>query len=118
MLQTRVPSSLYEELAENASRLRVPVSNLVRNILEDSVRMVGNIVEGGFGIAEALGGQPVRERRPEIIGWQSLTAAKRLTCSRCGKNIAKGRRAWLGIAAQGRGSEVICPTCRKSLSGS
>jgi len=40
VLQARVSPSLHNNLVAQARRLRVPVSNLVRNILEDSTRMV------------------------------------------------------------------------------
>ena len=55
VLQARVPVSLYNNLVAQARRLRVPVSNLVRNILEDSTRMVENIVDGGIRLRKRSG---------------------------------------------------------------
>jgi len=112
VLQARVPESLYADLVEQAKRLRVPVSNLVRNILEDSVRMVENIVDGGLEIAAALGGKPSARELSEVMGWQPLIANKRMVCHRCGAAIAKGVQAFLSVGAPDGRTFVICEKCK------
>ena len=90
VLQARVSPSLYNNLVAQARRLRVPVSNLVRNILEDSTRMVENIVDSGIEIAEAIGKGMDDEDLSSVLGWQPMIANKRLACSHCGLPIEKG----------------------------
>ena len=114
VLQARVSQQLYADLADRAVRLRVPVSNLVRNILEDSVRMVGNIVDGSFQIAEALG-RPSADELAAVAGWQPMRANRRLSCARCGKPIAKGREAFASVGAPDSRVFVICPECQCAL---
>ena len=51
MLHTRVPAVLEQELKRLAESLRMPVSNVVRAILEDAVTavdLVGRKAEGGM----------------------------------------------------------------------
>ncbi|MCB9591355.1 MAG: hypothetical protein H6719_01375 [Sandaracinaceae bacterium] len=61
MLHTRVPAVLEDELKRLAKNLRVPVSNVVRAILEDAidaVDTVGEVAEGELlGFADRLARQ-------------------------------------------------------------
>ena len=65
VLHTRVPAVLEQELKRLASSLRVPVSNVVRTILEDAVDTldtVGRAAEGELrGVADLL------ERRRDAL---------------------------------------------------
>jgi hypothetical protein len=112
VLQARVPPSLYNHLVAQARRLRVPVSNLVRNILEDSTRMVENIVDSGIEIAEAIGKGMDDEDLSSVLGWQPMMANKRLACSRCGRPIQKGSEAFMSVGAPGSRTFVICEGCK------
>ena len=115
VLQARVPESLYSDLVDQAGRLRVPVSNLVRNILEDSIRMVETIVDGGIEIAEALGGRASQKELSSVAGWQPMTANRRLACAGCGAAIAKGQEAFTSVGASGGRTFVICGECQCAL---
>ncbi len=112
VLQARVPPSLYNRLVVQARRLRVPVSNLVRNILEDSTRMVENIVDGGIEIAEAIGQGMSEEDLSSVLGWQPMIANKRLSCSRCGEAISKGSEAFMSVGPPGSRTFVLCEGCK------
>lgn len=112
VLQARVSPSLYNNLVAQARRLRVPVSNLVRNILEDSTRMVENIVDGGIEIAEAIGKGMDEEDLSTVLGWQPMIVNKRLACSHCGQPIRKGREAYMSVGAPGSRTFVICEGCK------
>ncbi len=112
VLQARVSPSLYNQLVAQARRLRVPVSNLVRNILEDSTRMVENIVDGGIEIAEAFGKGVDEQELSSVLGWQPMVANRRLACSRCGRTIEKGSEAFTSVGAPGGRTFVICEGCK------
>jgi hypothetical protein len=113
VLQARVSDALYRDLAARARRLRVPVSNLVRNILEDSVAMVGRIVEGGLDIAVALASGASAQELDAVLGWQPMTAARDVPCASCGRTIEKGGPAFAGVGATGGRTLVICARCRE-----
>ena len=112
VLQARVSPSLYNNLVAQARRLRVPVSNLVRNILEDSTRMVENIVDSGIEIAEAIGKGMDDEDLSSVLGWQLMIANKRLACSHCGHPIQKGSEVFMSVGAPGSRTFVICEGCK------
>ena len=113
VLQARVSESLYRQLAEQAARLRVPVSNLVRNILEDSTRFLGHIVDGGFEIVQALNQHASEAELDAVLGWQPMSANKQMECAHCGATIAKGDKALLSVGAPGGRSYVICKKCKE-----
>ncbi|MBK8169181.1 MAG: hypothetical protein IPK60_02415 [Sandaracinaceae bacterium] len=124
VLHTRVPAVLESELKRLAESLRVPVSNVVRAILEDAVDAadaVSRRVEGDIrGWAEKLaaersrlrsgvqeGGQPVPSASPSadalssVLGFQSLMLAQNAKCAVCGRELVRGAEAYLGIRESG-----------------
>jgi hypothetical protein len=54
VLHTRIPASLEEEIKRLADALAIPVSNLVRNILQDTVGMVGTVADRVGGVVTGL----------------------------------------------------------------
>jgi hypothetical protein len=83
VLHTRIPAVLEEELKRAAKSLRVPVSNLVRGILEDAVaaaQAVGRAAEEELrGAADRLADERERlTRRAEASGEALARAAARV----------------------------------------
>jgi hypothetical protein len=137
VLHTRVPVVLEQELKRLAGSLRVPVSNVVRTILEDAVDTidsVGQLAEGELrGVAARLGRQRGRLRRstghkpkppsspPEdqptepppvaplagVVGYQPLLLARDERCGLCGRSLSVGQQAYLGICEVAGGPQVI-----------
>lgn len=124
VLHTRVPAVLEGELKRLAESLRVPVSNVVRAILEDAVDaadVVSRKVEGDIrGWAEKLAaersrlrsgvqvdGQPISQSPPSadaldgVLGFQSLILATNAKCAVCGRALSRGAEAYLGIRESG-----------------
>ncbi|MBW2454700.1 MAG: hypothetical protein JRI68_09320 [Deltaproteobacteria bacterium] len=137
VLHTRVPAVLEQELKRLAEGLRVPVSNVVRTILEDAVDTidsVGQLAEGELrGVAERLAKHRGRLRKssrerskpdraevapksPEppaepplagIVGYQPLLLARDERCGLCGRALVLGEQAYLGIREVPGGPRVI-----------
>ncbi len=68
VIHTRVPAVLEEELKRFADNLRVPVSNLIRTILEDALAVAeqaGHRVERELhsGVAQLAHGRKMLHRR-------------------------------------------------------
>jgi hypothetical protein len=128
VIHTRVPAVLEQELKRLADHVRVPVSNLVRTILEDAVTMAdraGREVEHelhkavsqvSLKRAEILGRKtPASKSSPldGVIGFQPLTLAADARCARCGVELEEGDDAHLGIGADASAPRVIvCDDCR------
>jgi len=131
---------LEQELKRLAGSLRVPVSNVVRTILEDAVDTidsVGQLAEGELrGVADMLsrhrrrvrGSEPERPspqpaaaaERPSdagaplagVVGYQPLWLARRGSCGLCGKQLEVGASAYLGMREAPAGKRVIvCEGC-------
>lgn len=52
IIQTRVNEALGDRLKREAKERRLPVSQLIRNVLEDSFKLVGNVVDNVDAIAQ------------------------------------------------------------------
>jgi len=126
VLHTRVPAVLERELKRFAENLRVPVSNLVRAILEDAVEAAdaaGETVEGHLTHAAqqlGLGRERLKKRvMPDplegVFAFQTVTLAQPATCAKCRKEMRPGERAHLGLtdvpAKTSRERLFVCDAC-------
>jgi hypothetical protein len=126
VLHTRVPAVLEQELKRLAENIRVPVSNLVRTILEDAVTMADR---AGRGVEEELqrAASNISQKREAIlakkekvaaqrldgiIGFQPLVLASYATCAKCLTPLAAGDDAHLGVPADPNAPRVVvCDGC-------
>jgi hypothetical protein len=123
VLHTRVPAVLERELKRFAENLRVPVSNLVRTILEDALSVADAATESVEERLKRAAKHLEREReklkkRMEhdpldgVLAFQEVTLAMPATCAKCGQELPRGARAHLGISDVSDGPRVfVCPSC-------
>jgi hypothetical protein len=123
VLHTRVPAVLERELKRFAENLRVPVSNLVRTILEDAVSVADaateNVEERLKRAAKHLEKEREKlKKRMEhdpldgLVAFQEVTLAMPALCAKCGQELARGARAHLGISDVSDGPRVfVCTSC-------
>lgn len=129
VLHTRVPAVLETELKRFAQNLRMPVSNLVRTILEDAMQMAdaaGENVESRLKrAAEQLEHERARlkarvipDRLKDVFAYQPVTLAQAASCARCTKPMERGARAHLGMTdtppAPGAPRMFVCDDCLPS----
>jgi hypothetical protein len=124
VLHTRVPAVLERELKRFADNLRIPVSNLVRAILEDAL----NVADlAGTGIEERLKSaaktlEHERERLKQrvkgdplvgVVAFQPITLAQPAACAKCREALGRGARAHLGVTdGSYRGPNlIVCQAC-------
>jgi hypothetical protein len=126
VLHTRVPAVLERELKRFADNLRIPVSNLVRTILEDAVSVAdaaGDRVEERLkNAARQLEHERERLKKKvqfdplaDVFAYQAVTIAQAAACTKCGAELRPGARAHLGLTDGGvkppGGRIFVCDDC-------
>lgn len=125
VLHTRVPAVLEAELKRFAQNLRVPVSNLVRTILEDALEVAdaaGDRVEERLRkAASQLQVERERLRRRirqdalvDVYAYQDVTLAQPAHCAKCGADLEVGDHAHLGLIDPNVGGTeriFVCDAC-------
>lgn len=130
VLHTRIPAVLEQELKRFADNLRVPVSNLVRTILEDALtvadRASGRVEAELQAVARAASDQREKMRtklRPrsvldEVFGFQPIVLANETLCTGCGAELESGGQAWLGLRDTPGPRVIACVHCIPRKPGS
>ncbi len=128
-LGARVPRELKEKVARRAKELGIPISILIRNVLESAF---GEGAGGAGGISAstpAAGAAPLgtaapsaedgagREggRFPSVLGWKEICLNRAVSCVGCGKRLEAGEQATLGIGLPGEGHVILCPSCGETI---
>jgi hypothetical protein len=112
-LHTRISEGLEDALKREARRRRLPVSLLVRNVLESALDLVEDIVETSLGVSRRS------ERRSDdlddIYGWQELILNRAAGCARCGSALVAGAGAYRGLRDRGGPPVFLCVACVRRL---
>ena len=116
VLHTRIPAVLEAELKQAAKALRVPVSNLVRTILEDAIavadRATGQVEERLHRAARTVRTK-VEPRDPlaHVVAFQSVVVAATSHCAKCGQALEAGDDAALAILDSPGPNLFVCNEC-------
>lgn len=123
VLHTRVPAVLEQELKALAGALRVPVSNLVRTILEDAVNIADRAsekVEDRLNrVAQTMhderGRIKERVQRSEVladvVAYQPVVMAVDGHCARCDAELPAGEDASLAVQSRPGPARFVCADC-------
>jgi len=123
VLHTRIPAVLEQELKRFADNLRVPVSNLVRTILEDALtvadRATGRVEQELQAAAKAASDRRESLRtkmRPrsildEVFGFQPMVLAQDTRCTGCGAKLESGEQGWHGLRETPGPRVIACADC-------
>lgn len=109
VLHTRVPAVLERELKRFADNLRVPVSNLVRTILEDAVNVAGAASENVEQRLKRAAHHMELEREKlkkrvqtdpleGVFAFQEVSLAQPVVCAKCKKELPRGDHAHMGLS--------------------
>lgn len=110
-LGARVPKELRDRVIAEAEALGVPVSILIRNVLEQAF--------GAERGASATARQPRAEQPPsrpafpQVIGWERIVLNRAMPCATCGDGIETGATVTLGFAAPGEDHVILCAKCKE-----
>lgn len=125
LVQARVPEDLDATLREEAKKGRVSVSQLVRNVLEDAFQLVDGVVANTAKLTESVTrdarriAESARGKKPAaptwfagVYAWQEVIVEKPGACARCGRALARGDRAAVGLSDMAGAARVwLCGDC-------
>jgi hypothetical protein len=123
VLHTRIPAVLEAELKAAAAALRVPVSNLVRTILEDAVavadRATGHVENSLERAARSVAAERERLRDrvkrldplSDVVAYQPLIIAALAHCAKCNVVLEPGEDAALGVTNRPGPKIFVCKSC-------
>lgn len=129
VIHTRVSEGLEEEIRERAARLGMSVSNLVRNVLQNTFGLVEDVVADAAHISRSARGDrratersaraaaaPHAEPAPNpILGWQEALLSVNAVCAGCNAILPRGTRAAIAVV-DGPGSRPIrCLPCMEEV---
>ena len=126
LIQTRVDGELEEALRDAAKQRRVSVSQLIRNVLEDTFRLVDNVVADSAQLAAnvrrdakrvaAAARGKARDPIETVEAWQEVLVGKPLSCERCVTLLDRGDKALVGTSDDPGAPKVwLCPKCYARL---
>ncbi len=130
VLHTRVPQVLEEELKALATSWRVPVSNVVRTLLEDAIDVMSAAEKRAQSelrsLTDRLGQAAPRRPTPATapspsaplegaLGVTELTLVSDSECGVTGQALKEGEPALLVHFSDGRPPLVVSPACRALL---
>jgi hypothetical protein len=122
VLHTRIPAVLEAELKAAAAALRIPVSNLVRTILEDAVaiadRASSKVEDRLTRAARTVHDERDRLRSKisvdpfdSVVAFQKVTMAADGECAKCHSKLEPGREAALAVLSRPGPVLFVCPAC-------
>ena len=117
-LHTRISENLEDALKREARRRRLPVSLLVRNVLEGALDLVEDLVETSLGVArrsQDIARAASQAGLDEIYGWQELILNRAAACARCEVELDAGARAYRGLSDRAGSPLFLCPACVRRL---
>jgi len=120
-LGARVPKALKERVIKKADEMGIPVSLLIRRVLEEAFSDGGDVSAAVSSTAAvqspAVPAAPQKKDNfSDIIGWKNMEVNQDRSCERCREPLPKGTVAELGFNASDTGYVIVCSQCKTQLS--
>jgi hypothetical protein len=134
LIQTRVPDDLSLTLREAAKQKRVTVSQLIRNVLEDTFDLVDDVVGEAVNLGSAVKRDALRiaesargrkrgaaaasdaDPMEGVEAWQEVRLNKDVVCATCARIVPRGDRAAFGVGGDSGAPKVwLCAVCAARL---
>lgn len=129
VIHTRVSEGLEEEIRERASRLGVSVSNLVRNVLQNTFGLVEDVVADAANISRSAradgrrrasrgeAADPHSADAPpgRVLGWQEAVLSLNALCEACNAILPRGSRAAIAVVEGGGARPIRCLPCMEEV---
>lgn len=138
LIQTRVPEKLETTLKREARRRRTTVSQMIRNLLEDTFHLVDGVVSNVDQIVSdsvelaqqvrrvsrrspAVCRDPLPDAGERLAGveaWNEVVLNRSVPCAKCGAELPRGSRAYAGLGGADPQSRAwLCARAVEALDG-
>lgn len=117
-LGARVPKALRDKVIARAEAQGIPVSILIRQILEQAFQAEA----APAGVVQAASSPPAspvlsetdqgHQRFSDVLGWEQIRLNRSASCSACGLALQPGNTATVGLSATGGAPVVLCTNCK------
>ena len=118
-LGARVPRELKDRVIERAHELGIPVSILIRRVLEEAFEGECGVNTGVFAnradTNQETGVKGRPNRFPAVLGWEKINLNRPVKCSGCGGGLEPGVSVTLGVGAPGEQHVILCDLCKRSI---
>lgn len=111
-LGARVPMELRAKVIQRAEQEGLPVSLLIRRILENYVAGVA-LTSSSTAPNVAAPVAPVKQFA-HVLAWDKITLNKDVSCTHCGAALEAGASAMLGLNP-GHAPEILCERCKGAI---
>jgi hypothetical protein len=115
VVNTRVSKKLYEKISSKARKNRVSISNLIRNLVEDTLEIHEDFHEA---IDKKIKKYFTEADKEDILGFQEVALAKDAVCDNCGKVLKVPDVAYIAFLSEGDVKIIFCSTCKSKHSKS
>ncbi len=113
-LGARVPGELKRRVIAKADEMGIPVSILIRNVLEEAFGEGIKRQQPATADVQSSTATPITDDYPGVIGWESIMLNRAMDCSSCGSAVEKGNKVTLGLAAPGEEHVILCSSCKRA----
>ena len=111
-LGARVPKALKEKVISRADELGIPVSLLLRKVLEEVFAEEQTILKLDLIKNEVAESRSEPKHYADILGWKGIQLNKGCVCDSCGAEMKSGKEVFMGIGP-GQESPVLCKPCKE-----
>lgn len=118
-LGARVPKELRDRVITKANELNIPVSILIRQILEEAFSNKGmDVVKSvvANNVTDGLAPNPSYALKyPDVIGWEKISLNKMMTCATCSHALLAGIGVYYGVGGNAGSQVILCQTCAHAI---
>ena len=109
VVNTRISQKLYEKIASKAKKNRITVSNLIRNLVEDTLEIHEDFHDA---VDKKIRKYLVGVKNKNVLGYQEVVLAKNTTCENCEKPLKSSEKAYFAFLEDSNEKIVLCSTCK------
>lgn len=116
-LGARVPKALKDRVIEKADEMNIPVSLLIRRVLEEAFSDgLDRQSEWAFLKTQQVENKVNKVNKlADVIGWKSIEVNQDRSCERCREPLPKGTEVELGFSASDNGYVIVCHACKTQI---